>query len=102
MNDVLMQQFIQLISTNTGLHIREQDRDSLCKKNYARMNFLKFSVSEQYYQLLKTANEQSNSPQGTLSEHEWRELTLLLTTGETFPFELSGRLPCLKTEFCRN
>ena len=27
-NDVLMQHFIQLISTNTGLHIREQDRAS--------------------------------------------------------------------------
>lgn len=96
MNDVLMQQFIQLISTNTGLHIREQDRDSLCKKIYARMKFLKFTVPEQYYQLLKTGNEQSNSQRGTLSEREWRELALLLTTGETFFFRDIGQITLLK------
>jgi chemotaxis protein methyltransferase CheR len=96
MNDVLMQQFIQLISTNTGLHIREQDRDSLRKKIYGRMKLLKLSVPQQYYQLLKTGNEQSNSPQGTLSQHEWRELVLLLTTGETFFFRDLGQITLLK------
>lgn len=96
MNDVLMQQFIQLISTNTGLHIREQDRNSLCKKIYARMKFLKFTVPEQYYQLLKTGNEQSNSQRQIISEREWRELALLLTTGETFFFRDIGQISLLK------
>lgn len=96
MNDGLMQQFIQLISTNTGLYIREQDKDSLCKKIYARMKFLKFTLPEQYYQLLKTGKEQSNSQREILSEREWRELALLLTIGETFFFRDIGQITLLK------
>ncbi len=36
MDEALIQQFIQLISANTGLHIREQDRETLCKKIWAQ------------------------------------------------------------------
>lgn len=96
MNDVLVQQFMQLISTNTGLHIREQDKEDLCKKIYARMKLLNFSVPAQYYQLLKTGNDQRNSPLETLREREWRELTLLLTTGETYFFRDKGQISLLK------
>ena len=69
-----MQHFIELISSNTGLHIREQDRESVYKKNYARMKALKISVADEYYQLLKSTNYQSNLPTQTIGEREWREL----------------------------
>lgn len=95
MNDVLMQRFIQLVSTNIGLHVREQDREILFKKIYARMKLLNLSVPEQYYQLLKTENN-NNSSQDTLSQREWKELTLILTTGETFFFRDQGQITLLK------
>jgi chemotaxis protein methyltransferase CheR len=134
MNDALIQQFIQLISTHTGLHIREQDREALCKKIWARMKLLNLSVAENYYQLLQTGKHH-NSPSQTLaypsgngngfvgrqplrgtgngnaegergtrtlrangeSDREWRELALLLTTGESYFFRDQGQFTLLKT-----
>ena len=96
MNDVLMQHFIQLISTNTGLHIREQDKEDLCNKIYSRMKVLNLSVAERYYQLLETGKEQSGYFQETKREDEWRELTLLLTTSESYFFRDKGQINLLK------
>ncbi len=99
MDDGLMQQFIQLISANTGLHIRRQDREALCKKIYVRMKLLKLAEPENYYQLLNTVNYQNNSP--TLHfgecESEWRKLIFLLTIGESYFFRDRGQLTLLKT-----
>lgn len=101
MNDGLMQDFIQLISANTGLHIRQQDQQDLWKKLYARMKSLKLSAPEQYYQLLKTST--THKPVGTSAhstdspwtqaecDREWQELTLLLTIGETYFFAIAAK-----------
>ena len=99
MDDGLLQQFIQLISANTGLYIRQQEREALCKKIRARMKLLKLTTPENYYQLLNTADYQSNSPLVHLGEreNEWRELTRLLTIGETYFFRDQGQLTLLKT-----
>lgn len=96
MNGVLTQKFIQLISTNTGLHIREQDREDLHKKIYARMKLLNFSEPEKYYQLLKTEKDQKNFSLATVSKSEWKELTLLLTTDESYFFRDKGQISLLK------
>lgn len=96
MNDILLQRFIQLISNNTGLHIREQDKASLSQKIYARMKLLKLSVPDQYYQLLESENDKNSCHLETRGASEWRELTLLLTTGETFFFRDQGQIALLK------
>lgn len=88
MNDLLMQNFIQLISANTGLHIREKDRDDLRKKIYTRMQALKISSTEQYYQLLNSVEKSHDS--------EWQQLLILLTTGETYFFRDRGQLTVLR------
>jgi len=106
MNDVLMHQFIQLIWSHTGLRIREQDREALCKKIWARMKLLKLTVPENYYQLLQTGKNQRNALGESLRgenfhleyrEREWRELTLLLTIGESYFFRDQGQFELLKT-----
>jgi len=96
MNNDLLQHFIQLIATHTGLHIREQDRQALAKKIYARMKLLNISSLENYYQLLNASN--SNSSHGeTPSDREWKELALQLTIGESYFFRDRGQIELLKT-----
>ena len=98
MNEALIQRFIQLISINTGLHIREQDQEALAKKIWARLKFLRLSRPEDYYQLLAGNSQESNSLGDTLRELEWRELTRLLTTGESYFFRDKGQLNLLKNK----
>lgn len=95
MNNDFLQHFIQLIAMHTGLHIREQDRQALVKKIYARMKLLNISSLENYYQLLNASN--SNSSHGeTPSEREWKELALQLTIGESYFFRDRGQIELLK------
>lgn len=101
MNDLLIEDFIQLISAVTGLHIREEDKQHLRKKLHTRIKALKLSAPEQYYQLLKPSSVQSNSleqtsPSTNRREREWQELILLLTTGETYFFRDHGQISLLK------
>lgn len=95
MNDQLLQQFLQLIATHTGLHIREQDRQNLAKKIYARMKLLNISSPEHYYQLLNASNGNS-SVRETPSDREWKELALQLTIGESYFFRDRGQIGLLK------
>ncbi len=88
MDGRLIGRFVQLIAEHTGLHVREQDRASLSQKLQARMKSLKISLPEKYYELLARAD----------SEGEWRELTLLLTTGESYFFRDRELFNLLKTQ----
>ncbi len=106
MNDMLLQNFMQLISANTGLHIREQDKRDLSEKLHKRMKLLKLSAPEQYYQLLNTCNYHNSLGQtstdstlhwtNTERDREWEELTFLLTIGETYFFRDHGQIALLK------
>lgn len=107
MNDVLLQDFMQLISANTGLHIREQDKRDLSEKLHKRMKLLKLSAPEQYYQLLNTCNYHNSLGQtltdsralhwtNTERDREWEELTFLLTIGETYFFRDHGQIALLR------
>ncbi|WP_051482551.1 CheR family methyltransferase [Synechocystis sp. PCC 7509] len=95
MNNVLLQNLIQLIGSHTGLHIREQDKQALTNKVNARMLALKLSTPEQYYQLLDT-NIHNGSTNETQCDREWKALTLLLTTGESYFFRDKGQIALLK------
>ncbi|MBW4681546.1 MAG: tetratricopeptide repeat protein [Microcoleus vaginatus WJT46-NPBG5] len=96
MNDALTEQFIKLISATTGLYVREQDRDALQKKILLRMRLLKLSAPEEYYQLLEAGTNPINTRDAAHSEYEWKELTLLLTIGESYFFRDRGQFNLLK------
>jgi len=53
MKDALLKLLIQVISEQTGLNIREQDRDKFIETVSARIRFLKLSSSEEYYHFFK-------------------------------------------------
>jgi chemotaxis protein methyltransferase CheR len=57
MNNVLLQNLIELIARHTGLNIREQDKQALVNKVFARMQALKLNTPEQYYQLLDSSTK---------------------------------------------
>ena len=99
MNNVIMQNLIQLISTHTGLQIREQDQKDFCNKIYFRMKVLKLNTPEEYYQLLlSNSNNSASSYIEKNTKNEWKELLLLLTIGETYFFRDSGQLNLLKNK----
>ncbi|MCT7974408.1 CheR family methyltransferase [Laspinema olomoucense] len=91
MSEVLIQLFVQLIANYTGLRIRTQDQEALCRKLGSRMRSLKLSSPEDYYKLLEGGIDQSNTFSGIAAHGEWRELITLLTTGESYFFRDSGQ-----------
>ncbi|MBW4665392.1 MAG: tetratricopeptide repeat protein [Chroococcus sp. CMT-3BRIN-NPC107] len=95
MNSVLLQNLIQLIGRHTGLHIREQDKQALTNKVNTRMQALNLATPEQYYQLLDI-NAHNGSTNETPGDREWKALTLLLTTGESYFFRDKGQIALLK------
>ncbi len=98
MNDAIINQFAKLISSHTGLNIREQDRDALRKKIWTRMKTLKLSVAEEYYNLLEAGTVLTNGPDASAGECEWKELTLLLTTSESYFFRDKGQFRLLQNQ----
>ena len=115
MNDILIERFVQLISRHTGLSFREQDRAALAKKLILRINILKLSSPEDYYQLLASVttqraywsdwSEATQSDSGLLFQgnsremsgaREWKKLLSLLTTGESYFFRDRGQVWLLK------
>ena len=88
MNPTLLQKFIQLIADYTGLHIREQERQTLSNKIFARMKLLKISSPQQYYQILEC--------QSPASKNEWEKLIVLLTVNESYFFRDRGQFQLLK------
>ncbi|HEY9692015.1 MAG TPA: CheR family methyltransferase [Oculatellaceae cyanobacterium] len=90
MNDNLLQRFIQLLVSQAGWQIRQQDYISLGHKIEFRVKALKLLNAEAYYQLLSAETEQSY--------HEWRQLALLLTTTETYFFRDEGQFSLLRNK----
>jgi chemotaxis protein methyltransferase CheR len=88
MNDSILDLFVQLIANNTGLHIRSQDRRTLTQKIASRMKAIKLAMPEHYYQLLQADTE--------ISQKEWRELIVLLTTTESYFLRDKGQFNLLE------
>ncbi|HCF27154.1 MAG TPA: chemotaxis protein CheR [Cyanobacteria bacterium UBA11049] len=99
MNDLIMHNLIQLISTHTGIQIRKQDYKDFCNKIYSRLKILKLNTPEQYYEvLLKVSQLQSVSYKENDSINEWKELVMLLTIGETYFFRDRGQINLIKNK----
>ncbi|MCT7949185.1 chemotaxis protein CheR [Ancylothrix sp. C2] len=97
MQQTLVQKFIDLIGINTGLQIRAQDTEGLRSKIYMRMRALNLSDAQSYYELLSRVPDwQTWNILET--ENEWKELTLLLTTGESYFFRDRGQMNLLETQ----
>jgi chemotaxis protein methyltransferase CheR len=93
MNPDLLQNFIRLIASHTGMQIQDRDRVELVKKIDMRVTALKLASPTAYYQLLDTIALPGNKTDLELSRaQEWEALTLLLTTGETYFFRDRGQL----------
>lgn len=100
MNEALIDRFIQLISRNTGLYIREEDKKTLSKKLLQRIKTLKISNPEDYYLFLTNNNEIKSypgKPRNWTTEAEWKELVCLITTGESYFFRDQGQFSLLRT-----
>ncbi|MBI3583046.1 MAG: tetratricopeptide repeat protein [Nitrospinae bacterium] len=87
MKDAFLKMLIKVISEQTGLNIREQDRDKFIETVSARIRSLNISSSEEYYHFFKKDNK---------SKAEWQEITKCLTTGETYFFRDRGQFSLLK------
>ncbi|HEY9850084.1 MAG TPA: CheR family methyltransferase [Leptolyngbyaceae cyanobacterium] len=94
MNEALLERFVELISARTGLQIREQDKGSLANKIWMRLKLLRLSRAEDYYQVLAGNIAEGHSWEQK-REKEWRELTHLLTTGESYFFRDKGQINLL-------
>jgi chemotaxis protein methyltransferase CheR len=84
----LLQRFTQLIASHVGLQIRREETDRLCQSLRSRMAHQQLLNPEEYYRLLATGTASSR--------HEWEELILLLTIGETYFFRDSGQFSLLR------
>jgi chemotaxis protein methyltransferase CheR len=84
----LLQRFIQLITAHTGLQIRGEETDKLCHTIRSRMTEQQLINPEAYYQLLDGDT--------AASRHEWAELILPLTIGESYFFRDSGQFSLLR------
>jgi chemotaxis protein methyltransferase CheR len=88
MDTGLLQRFTQLIASHTGLQIRPEETDKLRQTLQLRMTQERLIIPETYYQLLTTDT--------AASRHEWEELVLPLTIGETYFFRDGGQLSLLR------
>lgn len=85
----LIELFINLITSQTGLFIRWQDYDGLAEKIKIRVRSLRFPNPQVYLHLLS-----SDSPQ---SREEWKQLIPLITTIESYFFRDQGQINLLRT-----
>ncbi|MBV9468122.1 MAG: tetratricopeptide repeat protein [Abitibacteriaceae bacterium] len=88
MEDALLQSFHKLLTSRTGLHIRDKDHEQFRRTLAFRMKELKLLRPEAYYQLLDNATPQS--------EVEWKQLMARLTNGESYFFRDKGQLTLLQ------
>lgn len=88
MEPELLELFIKLITSQTGLSIRFQDYGVLAEKIKIRVKFLKLPHPQVYLNLLS-----SNSSQ---SREEWKQLIPLITTIETYFFRDQGQINLLR------
>lgn len=86
----LIEAFTCLITKQTGIVIREQDRNSFCEKIYLRTKAIKAASPEDYYRFLE---------ENTLKSYqEWEKLIVLFTNNESYFFRDKGQLNLLKNQ----
>ncbi|MDX2254191.1 MAG: CheR family methyltransferase [Pseudanabaenaceae cyanobacterium bins.39] len=76
------------IAEHFGIYIRSQDDANFCKKIHSRVQALKLSTYESYYDLLSSPSD--------LSQSEWRELIRQVTISETYFMRDKGHINLLQ------
>ncbi|WP_027249339.1 CheR family methyltransferase [Planktothrix agardhii] len=89
MEPELIELFIKLITSQTGLFIRLQDYGVLAEKIKIRVKSLKLPHPQFYLDLLSTDSSQSRE--------EWKQLIPLITTIESYFFRDQGQINLLRT-----
>jgi chemotaxis protein methyltransferase CheR len=84
----LLPRFLALISTRTGLQIRDKDRGDLQRTLRERMSALKIERAEAYFHLLES--------QFSLTQGEWTRLLPRLTNGESYFWRDKGQFSLLR------
>ncbi|MBW3624128.1 MAG: hypothetical protein KY468_12040, partial [Armatimonadetes bacterium] len=88
MDEALLLCFANVITAHTGLVFPEHGRKTLNKVLSHRMRALRLSTPQEYLELL--------NHKGAAGESEWEELTLSLTTGESYFFRDQGQFGLLR------
>lgn len=94
MNPALLEEFCHLITVQTGLKIREQDRMALSKCIVNRVQTLELPGAEAYYHLLREALSQDE--QGWAKHPELQILAPAITTGESYFLRDRGQIDILE------
>lgn len=84
----LKQAFNRLIAERTGLKLRENDQEVFEAVIFSRVQKLRFSFPENYYQLLESDKEESHN--------EWENLISEITNSESFFFRDKGQFKLLR------
>ncbi|MCU0536682.1 MAG: protein-glutamate O-methyltransferase CheR, partial [Hydrococcus sp. Prado102] len=86
----VIEAFNRLISKQTGIVIREQDRDSFCEKIHLRTQAIAAGSPVNYYKFLES---------NTLDSYqEWEKLIALLANNESYFFRDKEQLNLLKNQ----
>lgn len=88
MTPVLLQQFQQLVSQRTGLHVRTRELETFQAALLARMRALELPEGEAYYRMLESGTARA--------EREWPELASRLTNQESYFFRDQGQMALLR------
>jgi chemotaxis protein methyltransferase CheR len=94
MNPALLEEFCHLITVQTGLKIREQDRMALSKCIVNRVQTLELAGAEAYYHRLREALSQDE--QGWAKHPELQILAPAITTGESYFLRDRGQIDILE------
>lgn len=86
--DAFLQEVSQLVSSWTGMRLRDEDTRKLRESLRQRMTCLKLTDPAMYLQLLKCQTSDGLT--------EWEQLVSLFTNGETYFFRDSGQFTLLK------
>lgn len=89
-DDIEVSKLVRLVTEVLGIQIRHSEVDGFYKKVYQRVQALKLSSLEEYYQLLLTNNKSE------IYRAEWRTLIELLTIPESYFFRDQGQFFLLK------
>ncbi len=78
LTETIIQAFIRLIAKQTGIEIRERDKNNLSEKILLRMKALKLKNPEDYYQILNFSTPESYQ--------EWKNFVSAITNIESYFF----------------
>lgn len=89
-NNNLLEAFIGLITEQTGLIVKERDRDNLRQAIYKRTQSLNLASPESYYRLLVSTSNTNSL--------EWQQIISFLTNNESYFFRDAAQIELLEKQ----